>query len=262
MESFNNFFKSILKESNIQVKDNLSINEIRNIILKINEYFYTNYENIGYTFILDDNFEYFSEFHKFWEKYYKDILNPYIDDEKCVKVADNLHKIFIGYGREVFTEPYNTFNITDRDICNLRYFSASQDFRGSRDIEKLINIYQTDPSIFDKNRIHKNPEDFLKDIGVTSLSQSDKRIKYAKTAACLLIENNIDPYDLLEFCKNDIEEVRSLLINNKGSGFGNKKADIFLRDMVVFRVWKNYKNFEKIDVASDINTMKVALRTG
>ncbi|MFZ3086241.1 MAG: hypothetical protein WA097_06280, partial [Candidatus Hydromicrobium sp.] len=39
-------------------------------------------------------------------------------------------------------------------------------------------------------------------------------------------------------------------------------ADIFLRDMVVFRVWKNYKNFEKIDVASDINTMKVALRTG
>lgn len=32
--------------------------------------------------------------------------------------------------------------------------------------------------------------------------------------------------------------------------------------MVVLSIWKDYKNFEQIDVASDRNTMKVALRTG
>lgn len=37
---------------------------------------------------------------------------------------------------------------------------------------------------------------------------------------------------------------------------------MFLRDMVVLGVWKNVDNFDKIDVASDVNTIKVALRTG
>ena len=37
---------------------------------------------------------------------------------------------------------------------------------------------------------------------------------------------------------------------------------MFLRDMVVLGVWKDVKGFDKIDVASDINTIKVALRTG
>ena len=48
----------------------------------------------------------------------------------------------------------------------------------------------------------------------------------------------------------------------KSAGYGNKKTDMFLRDMVVLGVWQNIKGFDKIDVASDINTIKVALRTG
>lgn len=37
---------------------------------------------------------------------------------------------------------------------------------------------------------------------------------------------------------------------------------MFLRDMVVLGIWQNVDGFDKIDVASDINTIKVALRTG
>ena len=52
------------------------------------------------------------------------------------------------------------------------------------------------------------------------------------------------------------------MINTRGAGFGNKKTDMFLRDMVVLGVWQDVENFDKVDVASDINTIKVALRTG
>lgn len=45
-------------------------------------------------------------------------------------------------------------------------------------------------------------------------------------------------------------------------GFGNKKTDMFLRDLVVHEVWGDYLNFEHLDVASGIYTMKVALPTG
>ena len=57
-------------------------------------------------------------------------------------------------------------------------------------------------------------------------------------------------------------KIRNFLLSKRGSGFGNKKTDMFIRDMVVLGVWNNPINFNKIDVASDINTVKVALRTG
>ena len=169
MDNFNNFFKSILKESKVNLKGSLGINEIRNIILKINEYFYTNYEDIGNTYILGGDFEYFSEFHKFWEKYHKEIIDPYIDEKKCEKVADILYGIYVEYGSRPFKRLYDIFTLTKKEICNLRYFSANQDFRGSRNIEELIVIYQNDPSIFDKNNIYENPEDFLKNIVLKQL---------------------------------------------------------------------------------------------
>ncbi|MBU4501195.1 MAG: hypothetical protein KKA79_01280 [Nanoarchaeota archaeon] len=244
----------------MSLSKDLTLDEVRFIISKINEYFYTNYDSIGHTTILDDEFAYFSEFHKFWERYHKDILNPQIDDLQCSLVADVLHKIFVKHGRQPFYELYNTHSLIPDEICRIRYFSANQDFRGSRDFEELFEIYRDDPSIFDKENINQNPEDFLKNIGITSLSQNDKRVKYAVKASQLLIDNNIEPYDLLSFCQNDIKKIRNLLINNRGSGFGNKKTDMFLRDMVVLGVWSNPRNFDKLDVASDINTVKVALR--
>jgi hypothetical protein len=261
MNTFNSFFKTLLGNSNISLARDLSIDEIKFIISKINEYFYTNYEGIGHTNILDDDFEYFSEFHKFWEKYHKKMLNPQIDDAQCSLVADVLHDVLINYGKQPFYELYSTHSLKPEEICKIRYFSANQDFRGSRKFEDLFERYKDDPSIFDKDNINQNPEDFLKNIGITSLSQNDKRVKYAVKASQLLIDNNIEPYELLSFCQNDIEKIRKLLINNRGSGFGNKKTDMFLRDMIVLKVWENHKNFNKIDVASDINTVRVALRS-
>jgi hypothetical protein len=261
MESFSVFFKSLLNSVDFQLNRDLNIDEIRSIISKINEYFYTNYEGIGNTFILDEYREYFSEFHKFWEKYNVQILNPTIDEEKCNLVAEILHKIYIK-NKNAFYELYDTFGLSHEEVCKIRFFSANQDFRGSRSFQDFVKCYIDDPNIFDKININQNPEDFLKDIGVTSLSQNDKRIKYAQKASQLLIDLNIEPFDLIQYFKHDILEIREYLINYTGAGFGNKKADMFLRDMVVLGIWKDIINFEKINVASDINTVKVALRTG
>lgn len=39
-----------------------------------------------------------------------------------------------------------------------------------------------------------------------------------------------------------------------------KRSNMFIRDMVALRVWKGVTSYDQILVASDINTMKVALR--
>jgi len=262
MDNFNKFFKAILKNSNISLSRDLNLDEVRFIILKINEYFYTNYEGIGFTSALDAEFEYFSEFHKFWEKYHKAILNPKIVEKQCEIVADILHEVYLKYSDRLFNKLYDTGTLKPEEICKIRYFSANQDFRGSRDFSDLVKQYKDDPTIFDEQNIHDSPEDFLKNIGITSLSQSDKRIKYAITAAKILLDNDIEPYEIIKYCSNDLLKVRKLMLDNRGSGFGKKKTDMFLRDMVVLNVWGKAKNFDKIDVASDINTIKVALRVG
>jgi len=262
MENFSLFFKSLLDNSGISLSRDLSIEEIRFIISKINEYFFTNYEGIGDTHILDEDFEYFSEFHKFWEKYHKQVLNPKIDNEQCKKAADVLHEVYIKFDKKPFYGLYDTYSLTPQEICRIRYFSANQDFRGTRNFGDLFRRYTDDPSIFDKENINNHPENFLRDIGITSLSQSDKRVKYAETSSQILIDRDVEPYDLLEIFDNDILKIRKFLIDARGAGFGNKKTDMFLRDMVVLGVWKDLNNFDKIDVASDINTVKVALRSG
>lgn len=262
MNSFNLFFDSLLKSAGISLIKNLTIDDIRLIISKVNEYLYTNYDGIGVTNILDTNFEYFSEFHKFWEKYHKEILSPEIDEKQCDKAADVLHNVLLTFGKDVFRELYNTYSLTSEQICKVRFFSANQDFRGSRDFKVLADKFSSDPSVFDKNIIFEIPEDFLKHIGITSLSQNDKRIKYAKTAAQILIDLKIEPYNLFEYFAKDVLKIRDYLSNQRGSGFGFKKIDIFIRDMILLNVWENPINFDKINVASDINTIKVALRSG
>ncbi len=77
-----------------------------------------------------------------------------------------------------------------------------------------------------------------------------------------MIGLEIEPFDLFKYFNKDVLKIREFLLGNKGSGFGNKKIDMFIRDMVVLKVWKNPVNFDSINVASDINTIKVALRTG
>ena len=255
-------FKRFLRDINKYSEGEITLNNIRQSISRINQFLYQTHPGLGGTTTLNDEyFEYFSEFHKFWDKHHQEILNPQIDDDQCLLVAEALHAVLMTYGKPPFYELYDTSPLKADEICKVRYFSANQDFRSSRNFDVLIKTYQDDPSIFDKTFINKNPEDFLKDIGIIKLSQNDKRVKYAVTASQVLIDKDIEPYELLEYFGNDIEKVRTFLTSNRGSGFGNKKTDMFLRDMVVLGVWNHPNNFDKIDVASDINTIKVALRS-
>ncbi len=262
MEEFNRFFQSLLKSAKLNVSSELSIPEIRFIISKINEYFYTSYKGIGTTTALGLELEYFSEFHKFWEKNHKQVLNPQIVQRNCEIAADCLHEVFIRFGRRPFKEVYEVGSSSLEAVCRVRYFTAPQDFRGSRNTKELLELYEEDPSSFETSYIGANPAEFLNHIGITKLSQNDKRENYLVKSAQLLIENDIEPIELFEFCERDLSKLRSLLLSNRGSGFGNKKTDMFIRDMIVLGVWTDPVNFDKIDVASDINTVKVALRAG
>src|SRR4030043_1601772 len=122
--SFDNFFSDLLIKSGIKNDKELSIKELREIISKINEYFYTTYSGIGQTFALDDTFEYFSEFHKFWEQNHEKILNPEIDEEKCNKIAKILNGIYLKNGKNIFYDLYNTYTLKPHEICKIRYFAA------------------------------------------------------------------------------------------------------------------------------------------
>ena len=88
-------------------------------------------------------------------------------------------------------------------------------------------------------------------------------VNYAKNIGQFLIERQQpSPYNLLAYYNNDVFSLRQDMINCIGAGYGNKKTDMFIRDMIILGVWKKVIGFDKIDVASDVNTIKVALRTG
>ena len=257
LTKFSRFIKS-----QIQDNESLDINDAREIVKAINNFLYTNYEGIGQTSALGSTFEYLSDFHKYWEKHHAEILNCQIDVHKCELVADALHDIYLKTNGGAFREIFDTCNLSPEDICRVRFLTANQDFRGSRVFSQLADVFNSDNSIFDIESIKQDPEGFLKEIKVGNLSQGDKRISYAQKIAEFLIQHNCVPYELINKYNNDIYKLRMALINCKGAGYGNKKTDMFLRDMVVLGVWKDVANFDKIDVASDVNTIKVALRTG
>ncbi|MBQ2900501.1 MAG: hypothetical protein IJE49_01475 [Agathobacter sp.] len=239
-----------------------SIISARKIIKEINEFLYTTYDGIGMVKALGNEYQFLSEFHRYWNDNYAEILNAKICDEKCALVADALYDIYRRSGGEAFSGVYDTYGLSDEEVCRVRMLTANQDFRGSRDFKDLVEVFKSDNSIFDLKFINEEPELFLKSIDVGSLSQNDKRIPYAKAISKMLIELGVSPYELIEYYDRDIYALRNALIAYSGAGYGNKKADMFVRDMVVLGVWDNVRNFEMIDVASDINTIKVALRTG
>jgi len=57
-------------------------------------------------------------------------------------------------------------------------------------------------------------------------------------------------------------EIVKALTSEERYGFSTKKTHMFLRDMADLGVWTYKRNIEKLDVMSDKNTMRVALRTG
>ena len=261
MKEIKDFLNNVLMDLEIENIENVTIEQARNIIKNLNEFLYTNYEGIGKTFELDEEREYISEYHKFWEKNCDKILNPNINLKKCEEVADVFHNIYLK-NKSAFYSLYSKEDLSDEAVCKIRFYTASQDFNGSRIFSDYATIYKDDATIFDKEYINQDPEGFIKDLKFSNLSQTDKRIQYAKKSAEMLLQYKCEPYELLEKFNGDLIKLKLQLIKNQGMGFGNKKADMFIRDMVVLKIWKKYKNFEQLDVASDRNTMKVALRTG
>lgn len=242
--------------------DSLTITEARKVVKSINDFLYTNYPGIGSTLVLGDYHEYFSDFHKFWESHHVEILDCKIDTDRCESVADSLHSVFVNTNSAAFSELYDTCGLSNQDICRVRFLTANQDFRGSLEFAKLAKIFKTDNSIFDEELIHEDPASFISKIGIADKSQNDKRNNYAEAITEYLLSKQCSPYELIDSYNRDIFALRQSIIACEGSGYGNKKTDMFLRDMVVLGIWNDVLNFDKIDVASDINTIKVALRTG
>lgn len=260
MDQLSTFMQTI--KNIVGSKIPLSIDGARMVVKELNEFLYTNYQGIGETEALGQSYEYISDFHKYWEQNHKEILDCQIDEKKCELVATALHETFVKTKGKVFTSLYDTCGLSKEDVCRVRFLTANQDFRGSRDFTELAEHFNDDPSLFDEDSIVDDPDNFIKEISATSLSQNDKRVTYAKNIAQFLLDKKCSPYELVSKYDSDVYKLREDLINSVGSGYGNKKADMFIRDMVVLDIWNNVKGFDKIDVASDINTIKVALRTG
>lgn len=256
LNKFASYIKDIMEST-----ETLDIASARKIVRAINDFLYTTHPEIGTVETLGQNFPYFSEFHKFWHKNYIDILDCKIDNIVCERVADALHVIYNLTEGQAFSEIWDTCGLTNEDICRVRLFTANQDFRGSLRFEPLAKAYNSDPSLFDEDMIIADPDKFITTIGLADKSQSDKRSKYAFSIASFVKQHNCAPIDIIQHYDNDVSKLRESLIDCN-AGYGYKKADMFIRDMVVLRIWTNVKGFENIDVASDINTMKVALRTG
>jgi len=94
-------------------------------------------------------------------------------------------------------------------------------------------------------------------------SQRDKRKPWMLNAAKLLAEKyDSSAYRINEFHDGDVADIVKALTAEERYGFSTKKAHMFLRDMADLGVWRYKRNIEKLDVMSDKNTMRVALRTG
>lgn len=261
MVEFLTFLKKLVSHLNIDI----SVEEIRkevkneyhlaaNVLNEINRFLYQ--KNIR----LDK--EFISEFHKYWKENHEKVLAPTIDKKEVLKVANVLEKI---YASNVIRVQLNTLNLRPEEIANVRFFTAIQDFK--IDINARINpfeLYKIQPDFFKPQKVLANElliDNFLNRIGASS--QRDKRKPWMIESAKLLQEKyGGSAYNINSAHNADVLQIKKTLTKQEGYGFSQKKADMFLRDMADLGVWKYKKHIDQIDVMSDKNTMRIALRTG
>lgn len=232
----------------------------RRFLKGINRYFFQTYKGIGRVRFQDEELQYFSDFHKFWESNHKQILNPQIDRAKTAVAARALNEARETFGPEIFSVSLQTHGLTPEAIAQVRFLTSNQDFREPPNDQ--FGKYLQDPTKFDAAFIEGNPEEFIRFLGSSRLSQTDKRIDFARNAARFLLEYNITAFQISERFGRDAVAIRRVLVDRPNMGYGLKKANMFIRDMVELNVWSEIDDLQQIDVASDINTMKLALRTG
>ena len=230
----------------------------RRFVGGLNEYFFQTYDGIGTTEFQGEQFQYFSDFHKFWEIHHEEILNARINKEQAKTAARCMASAVMKYGTQIFNVRHETHGLPPRAIAQVRFFTANQDFREPP--ERQFEKYLQDKTRFEAAVIAEDPADFLRFLGLTRLSQTDKRLDFAKNSAGFLISKKINAFDLAKLFNNNAIEIREALVAAKNVGYGAKKANMLIRDMVELDVWPGLSHYDEIDVASDINTMKVALR--
>lgn len=225
------------------------------ILHEVNSFFYQQK--------VDVTGEHISEFHEYWEKNHEKILSPRIDPTgECLAVARILERI---YSKNTIKVQLDTLDLDKEEVANVRFFTAIQDF--NIDIHSKGNpfeFFKRHPDCFNPDKVVDNEllvDELLNYIGAES--QRDKRKPWMLHAARLLRDRyGSSAFNINSVHEGDVEAIVSALSADDRYGFSTKKAHMFLRDMADLGVWKYSKNADKLDVMSDKNTMRVALRTG
>ncbi len=260
MSSFLNFLEKLSKYCGVKFNTEIFRGEdeyklAANILNEINSFFYQKKLSLPSSYI--------SEFHKYWEEYHEVVLLPKINPNgECLAVANVLENI---YKINTFRVQLDTLDLTKEEIANVRFFTAIQDF--NIDVHARSNpfeFYKRHPNCFDPKKIKDNDllvDEFLNFLGAQS--QRDKRKPWMLNSAKFLVEKySSSAYKINETHNGDVVEIVNALTNEERYGFSIKKAHMFLRDMADLGVWKYKTNTENLDVMSDKNTMRIALRTG
>lgn len=207
--------------------------------------------------------EYISEFHRYWKENHQKVLSPKINPSgECLAVAKVFESI---YREHTIKVQLDTLDLTKEQIANVRFFTAIQDF--NIDIQAKSNpfdFYKRHPECFIPEKVVSNDllvDELLNFLGAEA--QRDKRKPWMANAARLLVDRyDSSAYNISDFHDGDVIKIVEALTSEEKYGFSTKKAHMFLRDMADLEVWRYSRNIEKLDVMSDKNTMRVALRTG
>lgn len=251
----------------------LDTDSARAVVSEINNFLFVSDEsNTRFTKGAEDGKSepFFSRYHEYWEANFEDLLNIEVDERQCMQVAEALHEAFVRNPADFnkINELFSIEDLADGDKWLIRFLTANQDFKKPLDYVAIAKKWKDDPGRYKIDDIRKDPSGFLHDLGLSTNSQLEKRIPFITNACDFLISKAdeslwTNPQKLLDTVfQNDVLVFKNELLGWGGAGYGNKKADMLIRDMVVSGIWANAKNIDKVDVASDFNTMKIALRTG
>ena len=209
----------------------------------------------------------FSPFHAWWEQNYEKVLKLIVDRVACRAMALRLSTLREDRPDVVWRQSVDLQGVAPTLIATVRFFTAVQDFK--------IDLYKSgknpykdasrDKHLFNAHEILANPSAIDYNLAYLDAqgSQQDKRSSWMAAQARFLADNfDGDAYNISARFGNDAVKIRNALTENTGLGFKDKKADMFLRDMADFGVWRYESGVDAINVASDANTMRVALRAG
>jgi hypothetical protein len=211
-----------------------------------------------------------SRYHEVWARFAPSILQLRINNDSCLKVAQVFEKVHSGGAGRYKAPQERSAGLSKEQIANVRFVTAAQDWK-LKQTGNPYEIARQHPDWFDPKRIASDPETAVNQIlgalGVRP-DQGTKRVDYARNGAQFLIQHyDGSAYNLGPKHHFDAAELREALVEPDDPaylghiGFSYKKADMFIRDMYDFDVWR-LQRIEALDVPPDINTMRAAIRTG